>query len=178
MTSKVSRLALASAAGVACLLINDHPSFTEHSTLVTQADARVGNPLTPGSVAGVNRRTTRRAYRRDYYGTGAGVAAAGAVAAGAAATGAYLAAPAPETYPAPAATGPYLAAPAPAASPGPAATGAYLAAPAAPTYPESAPSFVHDAVAVPPGQSATVTDPATGRTCTMSTSGYHWCWTP
>ena len=31
------------------------------------ADARVGRPLTPGSVAGVNRRIHRRAYRRAYY---------------------------------------------------------------------------------------------------------------
>jgi len=46
-----------------------------------RADARVGRPLTPGSVAGVHRRVERRAYRRGVYG-------AGAVAAGAAA-GAY-----------------------------------------------------------------------------------------
>jgi hypothetical protein len=31
------------------------------------ADARIGRPLTPGSVAGVNRRVHRRAYRRAYY---------------------------------------------------------------------------------------------------------------
>jgi hypothetical protein len=42
---------------------------------LTQADARVGRPLTPMSYAGVARRTTRRAV--------AGAAAAGAVAAGA-----------------------------------------------------------------------------------------------
>jgi hypothetical protein len=51
---------------------------------VDKADARVGRPLTPGSVAGVNRRVHRRAYRRGYYG-----AAVGATAVGAAATGAY-----------------------------------------------------------------------------------------
>jgi hypothetical protein len=34
------------------------------------AEARIGRPLTPGSVAGVARRTTRRAIRRGaYYGT-------------------------------------------------------------------------------------------------------------
>lgn len=33
--------------------------------LVSQAQARVGRPLTPGSVAGVARRTTRRALRRS-----------------------------------------------------------------------------------------------------------------
>jgi hypothetical protein len=44
-----------------------------------RAEARVGRPLTPMSVAGVN----RRVHRRAYYG------AAGAAAAGAAAYGAY-----------------------------------------------------------------------------------------
>ena len=54
------------------------------SISVDKTDARVGRPLTPGSVAGVNRRVHRRAYRRGYYG-----AAVGAAAVGAAATGAY-----------------------------------------------------------------------------------------
>jgi hypothetical protein len=51
------------------------------------ADARVGRPLTPGSVAGVHRRAERRTYRR-----GAGAAAAGAAAVGPAApaSGFYL----------------------------------------------------------------------------------------
>jgi hypothetical protein len=47
---------------------------------VDKAAARVGRPLTPGSVAGVH----RRVHRRAYYG-----AAVGAAAVGAAATGAY-----------------------------------------------------------------------------------------
>jgi hypothetical protein len=38
------------------------------------AEARIGRPLTPGSVAGVN----RRVHRRAYYGAAAGAAAAGA----------------------------------------------------------------------------------------------------
>jgi hypothetical protein len=58
------------------------------------ADARVGRPLTPGSVAGVN----RRVHRRAYYGAGAAV---GAAAVGAAAYGAYHAAPACGYYPYP-----------------------------------------------------------------------------
>lgn len=45
------------------------------------AQARIGRPLTPGSVAGVSRRVGRRTYRRGVY--------YGAAAAGAAATGAY-----------------------------------------------------------------------------------------
>jgi hypothetical protein len=103
------------------------------------ADARIGRPLTPLSVAGVNRRAHRRAYYGGRYGTGVGVGvgvAAGAVAVGAATTGFG--------------------------------------------YPESAsaPSYVIDAVQVEPGFNATVTDPATGRRCTISTTGRHWCWAP
>ena len=41
---------------------------------VDKADARVGRPLTPGSVAGVH----RRVHRRAYYGAAAGAAAVGA----------------------------------------------------------------------------------------------------
>jgi len=135
MTHSVPKLILAGAAGLIVLFANDSSSSSGRS-LVSQADARVGRPLTPGSVAGVHRRAVRRADRRDYYyGAGAGVAAAGAVAAGAVAAGA-------------ATTG---VAPAGAAS---------------------------DTVAVEPGLAATVTDPATGRRCTISTTGYHWCWAP
>jgi hypothetical protein len=43
------------------------------SLSVDAANARVGRPLTPMSVAGVNRRVNRRAY----YGAAAGAAAAG-----------------------------------------------------------------------------------------------------
>src|SRR6516225_10811487 len=42
------------------------------SLSVDKARARVGHPLTPGSVAGVHRRVERRAYRRGYYGGGYG----------------------------------------------------------------------------------------------------------
>jgi hypothetical protein len=37
------------------------------SLSMDSASAVIGRPLTPGSVAGVNRRAHRRAYRRDYY---------------------------------------------------------------------------------------------------------------
>ncbi|GLS39419.1 MULTISPECIES: hypothetical protein [Mesorhizobium] len=36
-------------------------------SLVSDAEARVGRPATPGSVAGVARRTTRRVIRRGAY---------------------------------------------------------------------------------------------------------------
>ena len=45
---------------------------------VDKADARVGRPLTPGSVAGVH----RRVHRRAYYGAAVGAAAVGAAATG------------------------------------------------------------------------------------------------
>ncbi len=60
--------------------LNWSPTKTVSLSLDT-ADARVGRPLTPGSVAGVHRRVERRTYRRGAY--------YGAAAAGAAATGAY-----------------------------------------------------------------------------------------
>jgi hypothetical protein len=44
------------------------------SVSLDKAEARVGRPLTPGSVAGVN----RRVHRRAYYGAAAGAAAVGA----------------------------------------------------------------------------------------------------
>ena len=42
------------------------PTAWQSSKLVAQAEAVVGRPATPGSVAGVARRTTRRAVRRGY----------------------------------------------------------------------------------------------------------------
>jgi hypothetical protein len=42
---------------------------------VDKADARIGRPLTPGSVAGIH----RRVHRRAYYGAAAGAAAPGSV---------------------------------------------------------------------------------------------------
>jgi hypothetical protein len=62
------------------------------SVSLDRADARIGRPLTPLSVAGVH----RRAYRRGYYGAGAGWApglgvglGVGALAAGAIAASPY-----------------------------------------------------------------------------------------
>ena len=61
------------AAAVLCAApISLHQSQDKGLTLsVDKARARVGRPLTPGSVAGVHRRVERRAYRRGYYGGGA-----------------------------------------------------------------------------------------------------------
>ena len=53
--------------------ISLHQSQDKGLTLsVDKARARIGHPLTPGSVAGVHRRVERRGYRRGYYGGGYG----------------------------------------------------------------------------------------------------------
>ena len=76
-TLNALRFALAAAAGTACLFINDNTSSTQRSSLISQADARIGRPGTPLSVAGVARRHYRRAA------VGAGVVGAAGLAAGA-----------------------------------------------------------------------------------------------
>ena len=42
------------------------------SLSVDSASAVIGRPLTPMSIAGVNRRAHRRAYRQEYYGANSG----------------------------------------------------------------------------------------------------------
>lgn len=77
-----------------------------------KADARVGHPLSAGSVAGVHRRVDRRTARRAYYG---GAAAAGA--AGVAANTGYSSGSLFNAAPPAAAAPPATAAPAAAAAP-------------------------------------------------------------
>jgi len=62
--TKITRLpiALGIVAGVGCLFLSDHASPTKPGSLITEAHAIIGRPLTPMSYAGVARRTTRRAY--------------------------------------------------------------------------------------------------------------------
>lgn len=65
MTRKEIRFlpfALATIVGVGALFVSDHVSQTKPGSLVTEANAIIGRPLTPMSYAGVARRTTRRAY--------------------------------------------------------------------------------------------------------------------
>jgi len=67
---KPTVLCTALAASVLCatpISLHSSPKTTP-SLAVDSADARVGWPLTPMSVAGVNRRVHRRAYRHNYYG--------------------------------------------------------------------------------------------------------------
>ena len=80
MMKRSSALGIIAATALCCAApFSLHWSPANTPTLsVDTADARVGRPLTPGSVAGVNRRVNRRAY----YGAAAGAAAAGAAAYG------------------------------------------------------------------------------------------------
>jgi hypothetical protein len=75
-THRLVTIAMATAVGIGCLFVSEGSSSTKLPSFVTTADARVGRPLTPNSVAGVARRTTRRAVA---------VGAAAAVGVGAAA---------------------------------------------------------------------------------------------
>jgi len=53
--------------GAGDLVLSNLPGGTESLGIISKAEARVGRPLTPGSVAGVARRTTRRHIRRGRY---------------------------------------------------------------------------------------------------------------
>jgi len=64
MTKKLRIVLLATAVGFIGAEILDHPVFSGIFGFVSPAEARVGRPLTPVSVAGVARRTSRRAVRR------------------------------------------------------------------------------------------------------------------
>ena len=63
------------------------------SLSVDSASAVIGRPLTPMSIAGVNRRAHRRAYRQEYYGANSGPYSYGRDAAGVAPGVAALATP-------------------------------------------------------------------------------------
>ena len=81
---KLSLLGATLGAALICAAVPLSLHWSAAKTLalsVDTADARIGRPLTPMSVAGVN----RRVHRRAYY----GAAAAGAAAVGAAAAAAY-----------------------------------------------------------------------------------------
>jgi len=65
------RLSTVTIVGVAALLWSGQSPLDPNAALVSSAEARIGRPLTPMSVAGVNRRAHRRAYRQGYYGYGA-----------------------------------------------------------------------------------------------------------
>jgi hypothetical protein len=72
---KILRFALAAVAGVGGLFVSDRISSMSSSSLITEANAIIGRPLTPMSYAGVARRTTGRAeVGSAAVGVGVGVA--------------------------------------------------------------------------------------------------------
>jgi hypothetical protein len=60
ISSKLTIVLLAAVIGVAGLEAVNDLAGTDAFSIITPAEARVGRPLTPVSVAGVARRTTRR----------------------------------------------------------------------------------------------------------------------
>jgi hypothetical protein len=62
ITRKPLRIALAATIGVGVLFVNEQLPQIRTGAFVSEAEARIGRPLTPMSYAGVARRTTRRAY--------------------------------------------------------------------------------------------------------------------
>jgi hypothetical protein len=71
MMSKKIALICATAAMLSVMPYSIEASKTIGITVTTdQAQARIGRPLTPGSVAGVARRTTRRTVARHAYAYG------------------------------------------------------------------------------------------------------------
>lgn len=66
-SAKVIIASLALLFGASDLHIADRQVGIGFLSLVSPAEARVGRPATPGSVAGVARRTTRRTIRRGAY---------------------------------------------------------------------------------------------------------------
>jgi len=60
-------LLIAAAVGISGLEVAEKFSFPVPDGIVTPAEARIGRPLTPVSVAGVARRTVRRCAVGVYY---------------------------------------------------------------------------------------------------------------
>lgn len=67
MTRKLTILLLAAIIGLGGLEIGAGLGLPGIHGVVSQAEARVGRPLTPVSVAGVGRRTVRRCAVGVYY---------------------------------------------------------------------------------------------------------------
>ena len=66
-TKRVGLALMALIIGAICLEFGERVSVPGVSGIVTSAEARVGRPLTPVSVAGVARRTARRCAAGVYY---------------------------------------------------------------------------------------------------------------
>ncbi|TGR30321.1 MULTISPECIES: hypothetical protein [unclassified Mesorhizobium] len=67
MTAKLKNILLAATVGLIGLGASERMTVTGSHTLMSTAEAIVGRPLTPVSVAGVARRTVRRCAVGMYY---------------------------------------------------------------------------------------------------------------
>ena len=67
MSRRIGMSLLAAVIGVLSVEIGDCAANTSIFGFVSPAEARVGRPLTPVSVAGVGRRTVRRCAAGVYY---------------------------------------------------------------------------------------------------------------
>jgi hypothetical protein len=69
-------IAVTATASLGVFFLSEHANVGASGSLISQAQARIGRPMTPMSYAGVARRTTRRAvYGAGAVGVGAAVAA-------------------------------------------------------------------------------------------------------
>ena len=67
MLRYITALLLAAIIGASCLEVGQQLAIPGVSGVVSPAEARIGRPLTPVSVAGVARRTVRRCAVGIYY---------------------------------------------------------------------------------------------------------------
>jgi hypothetical protein len=67
MFKRIGFLLLAAIIGAFCLEVGERFSIPGVDGFVSNAEARVGRPLTPVSVAGAARRTARRCAAGVYY---------------------------------------------------------------------------------------------------------------
>jgi hypothetical protein len=67
MFKQIAMVLLAMTTAALCLEIGERFSVPGVAGLVSSAEARVGRPMTPRSVAGVARRTARRCAAGIYY---------------------------------------------------------------------------------------------------------------
>ncbi len=67
MSKRVGTYVLAAIIGLCGLALDERIFVTGSSGVLPSAEARIGRPLTPMSVAGVARRTVRRCAAGVYY---------------------------------------------------------------------------------------------------------------
>ena len=67
MAKKFGAYVVAAIVAIGALALSEKPFVPAPSSIVSSAEARIGRPLTPMSVAGVARRTARRCAAGIYY---------------------------------------------------------------------------------------------------------------